>query len=433
MRFLIGVSPLSLFPQCDLLIYTRYYKHVHVHLPFLPNKPQVLLVRLETCSPFLRQAFFEAMHAATRALSWKDPSDFEPRQMPKDVQRLFDPQLLNDTTQNRSAKMIQLQTLILMSLEAQCQLSTSQTVSNTSFSPSVWISTAINLAYQLNLQSARSSPNEDFDSEDNLARRVWQTLYVIEKWRSHSTGTLSMIPDHSMIFSREDKVVMGDVLYWLFREYTLHLSVSFSNKLGLTTVIDRMGRENTTFTDQPVPLVELPRRDLKFWCSDVPETFGETNAVMHLYYWHLHTIDALDVIWSTPETLQEATDAMVGILSSGEMIAPSPFLVTVKTFLVLTLIELHRHKETDGVASRDLKALIEKGHIPSAWENSIAKMVQIKQNRRLQELAEAASVSDKSPKAVVQKAKDKPAYDFHELRLLSKKGFLDVFKDNSAR
>lgn len=414
-------------------MYNRYYTDVHVHLPFLPNKPQVLVARLETCSPFLRQAFFEAMHAATRALTCQDPSNYEPRETPKDVQLLFDPQLMSDTVENRSAKLIQLQTLILMSLEAQCQLSNSTTWSNTSFHPSVWISSAINLAYQLNLQTIRSSLNGDNDSEDNVARRVWKTLYIIEKWRSHSTGTLSMIPEHSMIFTREDKIVLGDVLHWLARMFSLRFTVLvLIICLGLTVVLDKMGKDNTTINEKPIPLVVMPRTDLKFWCCDVPDTFGDSDSILHLCYWHIHLLDALDVEWSTPATLQEATNAMVNILLT-KKVAPSPFIVTVKTFLVLTLIELHRHKDTDVDVARDMKVLVEGGHIPSAWESPIKKMVQIKQNRRLQELAEAASGKDESSDAVVSKVKDKSANDFQELRALSKKGFLDVFKDSLVR
>src|SRR5688572_22523104 len=121
-----------------------------------------------------------------------------------------------------------------------------------------------------------------------------------------------------------------------------------------------MGKDNTTITDKPIPLVMMPRTDLKFWCCDVPDTFGDSDSIVHLCYWHIHLLDALDVEWSTPATLQEATNAMVKILSN-DNIAPSPFTITVKTFLVLTLIELHRHKDTDVDAARDLKALMEGG------------------------------------------------------------------------
>jgi len=203
----------------------RYYQCIHQHLPMLPHNSQILLARAESCPAPLRDAFYEALHTAARAVSSPDPSNYEPQKSPKALLLIFDPELANASAYDQSAKLVHLQTLILMSIEAMCLSSNTLASSHTIFHPSVWITNAVNLAYRLKLHMVKPVQNASFpnehDTEVNVSRRTWMSLCVIERWHAHGTGTPSMIPENSMAFFEDDKDVLGGPLYWLSREHSL--------------------------------------------------------------------------------------------------------------------------------------------------------------------------------------------------------------------
>ena len=206
---------------------------MHLHLPITPIKVHTMVSRLERCPAPLVDTFYMSMHAASRSLSSSDPSKYEGLAHPAALHLLTTAPLPNDAS-NRVAKVTQLQILIFMAMEALHQAaSPSNSPSARNVPTSVWLSNAVGLAFDIKLHlvmpSKKTAEDYDEDAEENVERRLWWSLCVIERWHAHSTGSPSMIPEQCITYYREDKVTLGTPLYWLARKYSPRSFDALSN------------------------------------------------------------------------------------------------------------------------------------------------------------------------------------------------------------
>lgn len=91
------------------------------------------------------------------------------------------------------------------------------------FPHSFWLGSAVGLAYSMKLhihKAANQQSENDPDSEEKLARRIWWSLVIIDRWHAASTSSPLMIPDTSVVVFPEDQVLLGDNLYHLARKST---------------------------------------------------------------------------------------------------------------------------------------------------------------------------------------------------------------------
>lgn len=95
---------------------------------------------------------------------------------------------------------------------------------------SLWLGSAVGLAYSLKLHvhamSSQQSDN-DPDSEDKLARRIWWSLVIMDRWHAASTSSPLLIPDSSVVVYPEDQTLLGEKFYQLARRFTDFESRSF--------------------------------------------------------------------------------------------------------------------------------------------------------------------------------------------------------------
>ena len=118
-----------------------------------------------------------------------------------------------------TTNLVYLQTMLLMAIEADNRGPISKC--QTGLSQSVWLGSAVGLAYSMKLHVYKSPDKQtenDADSEDKLARRVWWCLVMMDKWHASSTSSPLLIPDGTVILSSEDQALLGDQLYHLARE-----------------------------------------------------------------------------------------------------------------------------------------------------------------------------------------------------------------------
>jgi hypothetical protein len=200
-----------------LLIYSSYYKAIHPTYPLLPHSKARLNARLATCSPALKDAFYESLYAAAQSFSASNVSATEYRGAKKAAQILalqFD----SSATSTFSTNLVYLQTLLLMAIEADNRGPVTE--GQTGATQSVWLGAAIGLAYSMKLhvhKPADKQSESDTDSEDKLARRIWWSLVMMDRWHASSTSSPLLIPDGSVIVYPEDQVLLGDNLYHLAR------------------------------------------------------------------------------------------------------------------------------------------------------------------------------------------------------------------------
>lgn len=197
----------------------RYYKAIHPTYPLLSHSKARLSARLVTCSPALKDAFYEALHAAAQSFMAPSVPSADRRSTNKAYQILA-LQSEASANGNTSTSLVYLQAMLLMVIEADNRGPISN--GQTGLPSSVWLGSAVGLAYSLKLhvhKSADKQSESDPDSEDKLARRLWWCLVMMDRWHAASTSSPVLIPDGCVIVYPEDQVLLGDVLYHLARKY----------------------------------------------------------------------------------------------------------------------------------------------------------------------------------------------------------------------
>lgn len=199
-----------------MLISSRYYKSIHTTYPILAHSKAKLNATLATCSPPVKEAFYEAVYAAAQSFNAPNAAGAERRGTAKAVQ-IFALQSDVNSGGNLATNLVYLQTMMLMAIETGSRGPATKGQSGPS--QSVWLGSAVGLAYALKLHSLKPSEKEsDADSDDNIARRVWWCLVIMDKWHASSTTSPLLIPDRTAILSLQDRTLLGAQLYELARK-----------------------------------------------------------------------------------------------------------------------------------------------------------------------------------------------------------------------
>jgi hypothetical protein len=108
-----------------------------------------------------------------------------------------------------------LQAMLLLAIEADMH------GPNRAQGPALWLGNAVGLAYTMRLHippQAELASEGDLDSDDNVARRCWVTLVILDNFLASSTATPGLIPGESVVILKEDQK---------FGELTYHLTSRF--------------------------------------------------------------------------------------------------------------------------------------------------------------------------------------------------------------
>lgn len=178
------------------------------------------------CPPTLREAFYDALHAAVRSY----PSSNQTRD--ERLSSLRAAQLITSSSQIDSGSarsfplnIIYLQTMLLLAIEAENRNPRSS--GSGAFSRSVWLGSAVGLAYSMKLHLHKKSEkiSENDDADDKLGRRLWWSLVIMDRWHASSTSSPVLIPDSSVVVYPEDQALLGQNIYHLARKcYTSFLT-----------------------------------------------------------------------------------------------------------------------------------------------------------------------------------------------------------------
>jgi hypothetical protein len=115
-----------------------------------------------------------------------------------------------------ATNLVYLQVMLLMAIEADNR---DPARGQVGFPQSFWLGSAVGLAYsmKLHIQKPQQSDN-DPDAEERLARRIWWSLVIMDRWHAASTASPLMIPDTSVVVSQDDQGLLGESLYHLARK-----------------------------------------------------------------------------------------------------------------------------------------------------------------------------------------------------------------------
>jgi Fungal specific transcription factor domain len=164
----------------------------------------------------LREALYEALYAALRSFPAVTPLP-EHQNTRKAIQLWSAAQFEGATSRSLAINLAYLQILLLLSIEAVNRVPGTARGQN-GVSQSVWLGSAIGLAYELKLHDYKPSLTDDPDSDERLGRRIWWSLVNLDRWHAASMSTPLLIPDSAVVLMPEDQTLLGDSLYHLTRK-----------------------------------------------------------------------------------------------------------------------------------------------------------------------------------------------------------------------
>lgn len=197
-----------------------YYNLIHPTFPLLSSSKAHLSSQVANCTSLLREAFYEALHAAVRSFPSATTAASQPRSTKKVTQLIAASQMDSVSSRTFTTNLVYLQSMLLMVVEASNRGSPSSESSGTALQ-SVWLGSAVGLAYSMHLhirKPAEKHSATDIDSEDRLARRVWWSLVIMDRWNAWSTTSPFLIPETSVILYPADVAVLGEAMYHLGRK-----------------------------------------------------------------------------------------------------------------------------------------------------------------------------------------------------------------------
>ena len=231
-----------------------YYDIYHPIFPVLPHSMGKLHGYLAAAPLYLRNSLLHAIYALT-AVDPRPATPTSPRSPPPTPAHIdhtlkscdgISAAALNADESNQmslSRNLLHMQILILLALNADKRAfaapqefepgvtgATNQQTYTPRFVASVF-GAAWGCANELRLHENSSamtrkrtheqmeSPTEliDPDGEDNLARRAWWILVILDRWRAVSTSSMPLISDDKIYLKDSDRQVLGESTYHLVR------------------------------------------------------------------------------------------------------------------------------------------------------------------------------------------------------------------------
>ncbi|KAI9054546.1 hypothetical protein LZ554_001702 [Drepanopeziza brunnea f. sp. 'monogermtubi'] len=442
----------------DESIVDGYFKMVHSTFPILSTSKTRVLSRLIACPQTLREAFYEALHAAVR--SYPSPNQHRDEQVssPKAAQLIaLSSQIESGSARSFPLNIIYLQTMLLMAVEAGNR-SSSISGSKGALSQSVWLGSAVGLAYsmKLHLHKKRDMKTEnDPDADDELGRRLWWSLVIMDRWHASSTSSPVLIPDSSVVVYPEDQALLGEHIYHLAR-----LSII----LGHISAVMLVPTDLPLFSVASGPIYgTLLRGELERFRETLPASFfPPSNAPeIHICYWHLRILVDLTLPVVEPsDLLVSASNIVSQLMNNPGLIAPLTYHST--TLAALTLLDLTEYEATREEAERCLQALLESRIAPSAPDAAVGDLIANRKqqaanlasteskhaavaSQSLQRLADLATATEEGRDVAVSNERQQgerasasgPAgarfQNFARLREVVKNGYLSVLGGEAAR
>ena len=202
--------------------------------------------------------------------------------------------------------------------------------------------------------------------------------------------------------------------------------------------------ESTSDVEAPFSYGFFPKRLLESWELDHPPL---NSSLLHIMYWHVKVIIALDIKTTAPRVLQTAAIKTMEFIAHTDNLI-SPLLIYITGFLVLILIELLRYESTKHDGQRSLKLLRDRALIPPGWEPVIRKLTaaivpseeldetETSGSQNLRRLANVAIAETERGREenedvrVGESVKEWSFKDFKDLRSLARHGFINVYNPN---
>ena len=304
----------------------------------------------------------------------------EPHSSRNAIQLWFTAQLEGPTSRPLATNLTYLQILLLLAIEAGNRVP-SAARGQAAASQSVWLGSAVGLAYEMKLHELKFFPTDDLDSDESLGRRIWWTLVVMDRWHAASMSTPLLISDNAVVLVPEDQSLLGESSFHLARKITQRLINACTNCLGLSIILGHYSLvPSTEIPSLAVPpfdiLGTLLRGELERWREVLPDSLS-SSPLINLCYWYLRIAVELKQLDSELSSLLTPATKMVDLLTHNSNFI-SPLNQYFSTLATLTLLQLAEHDNTTAAAEGYLKTLMDNRIAPSSWDSTIRDMISAK-------------------------------------------------------
>ena len=192
---------------------------VHPVLPFLPHERARLHSNLMSVSLTARRAFFSALY------TFAHPGEYDPLPNLSNERSYMEPanlvvalQYQNSAAQTAAEKLVGLQTVILMILAT--ELTGPTNIEYRGWYTQAFGAAAFHFGYLRRVRGAGKLLGSDADEHHLLARRAWLAFVTLEHWHAAGTASPTMCPDELTQLVADDRLMLGDVGYFLLRKYS---------------------------------------------------------------------------------------------------------------------------------------------------------------------------------------------------------------------
>lgn len=372
--------------EWDDEVLDEYYRLIHKTFPILPHSRIRLRARLSDCPSGLRHAFLIALACLMRTFPIHDwtvrPTPDYSSYIKRAAELLASYPFESPMTHTNGSNLVYLQTLIIMALESDNHGSAT-VLGRAGPSRAEWLGRAAGVAGQSEIHLIRPrerfSSEGDPDSDERIARRVWWSLFILDRWHASSTVDLLRLPENSSALLPDDQILLGESTYHLVRLSFIigHLSAILATTRNPSTNV--MASSNPASQLLGLTLVgEIDR-----FRESVESVWGSLNLV-HLSYHHCHLLIKRLSPTTGPEELIDHAVKVATILNQRQT-PITPLNHHFAALSAMTLCELADIPCTKREARRGLAQLAEAldtgrglaGHPfdSAGWDNSIRKLV----------------------------------------------------------
>ncbi|CAG8953457.1 hypothetical protein HYFRA_00010207 [Hymenoscyphus fraxineus] len=342
-------------------VVTTYYTLIHPTFPILHHSKDRLSTGLSLCPSVFREAFHESLFVAAQAFQ-TSPDQNNAQQSLKRASQLV-VALQYENNPSTSTTLVYLQATMLLAIASEILIVRGKAGSSRSF----WLSSAVSLSYDFKLHQYRGQDNNvanDVDAEENVSRRIWWILVVMERWHASSVSSPSQIPESSLVVRPEDQQILGDALYHLAR---------------LSIILGHISMAHVTTKDIPplgVPVIQLLedvlRGEVERWRETLPASLSSSPLVL-MCYWHVRIYLELRNAWPDPSELLMAAKHITSCVGQSSFLN-RPLVYYPASLAALVLVDLTAFEEgTREVAEEALDSL-PAGSVPSAFEGTLREM-----------------------------------------------------------
>lgn len=111
----------------------------------------------------------------------------------------------------QTEKIVHAQTLMLLLIDADWR---------GSLTLPALLSRAVALAGTMQLwRFTAVEPGSDMDSEDNLLKRIWWSMVLMDRFHAVGTSKPVMIPDYSVVIPPGTESILGETCFYVLRKY----------------------------------------------------------------------------------------------------------------------------------------------------------------------------------------------------------------------